>query len=111
MNVYQPAAVAAGAPSARPDRPAMAIVHDSPDARLVVFRIEPGQRVAPHTSTSTVILLVVAGSGLVSGADGEQPVGPGDMVAYAPEERHGMRALAEPFVVLATIAPRPGGGP
>jgi hypothetical protein len=32
------------------------------------------------------------------------------VVAYAPDERHGMRALDERFVVLATIAPRPGGG-
>ena len=110
MNVYQPAAIAANVPPARQDRPAMAVVHDSPDARLVAFRIEPGQQVAPHTSASTVILSVIAGSGLVSGPEGERPAGPGDVVAYAPDERHGMRALDERFVVLATIAPRPGGG-
>ncbi len=110
MNVYRPAAVAAGAPAARPDRPAMAIVHDSPDVRLVVFRIEPGQDVAPHTSASTVILSVVAGTGVVSGPEGERRAEIGDAVAYAPGERHGMRAVDEPFVVLATIAPRPGGG-
>ncbi|HUX32822.1 MAG TPA: AraC family ligand binding domain-containing protein [Gemmatimonadaceae bacterium] len=110
MNVYDPAALAATAVATRPERPATAIVHDAAGGRLVVFRIEAGQTVAPHTSASTVILTVVAGSGLVSGPDGERSVRAGDVVAYAPDERHGMRALADAFVVLATITPRPGGG-
>ncbi|HUX35329.1 MAG TPA: AraC family ligand binding domain-containing protein [Gemmatimonadaceae bacterium] len=110
MNVYDPAALAAAAVATRPERPATAIVHDAAGARLVLFRIEAGQAVAPHTSASTVILSVVAGAGLVSGPDGERPVRAGDVVAYAPDERHGMRALSETLVVLATIAPRPGGG-
>lgn len=109
MNVYDPAAVAAGAVTANPTRPATAIVHDGPDARLVVFRIEPGQHVHPHTSTSTVLLSIVSGNGTVSGAEGERAVRPGDLIAYERGELHGMRAGEERFVVLATIAPRPGG--
>jgi quercetin dioxygenase-like cupin family protein len=31
----------------------------------------------------------------------------GDIVAYAPEEKHGMRALDEQLVLAAVIAPRP----
>ncbi|MGH7669998.1 MAG: cupin domain-containing protein [Gemmatimonadaceae bacterium] len=107
MKLYDPAQIAEDAPPPRADRPAMAIVHDVPDARLVVFRLEPGQQVAPHASSSTVILSVLAGSGLVSGVEGERSVRPGDVVAYAPDERHGMRALEHRLVVLATIAPRP----
>ena len=102
---------AADAVSAKQDRPATAIVHDGADARLVVFRIEPGQSVAPHTSASTVVLSIVAGSGMVSGATGatdERQVHAGDLVIYEPNEVHGMRALEQQFVVLATIAPRPG---
>jgi len=110
VNIYDPATLAAAAVATRSERPATAIVHDAAGARLVVFRIEAGQTVAPHTSPSTVILSVVAGSGLVSGPDGERSVRAGDVVAYAPDERHGMRALSGAFVVLATIAPRPGGG-
>lgn len=53
--------VAADAVSAKQDRPATAMVHDGADARLVAFRIEPGQSVAPHTSASTVVLSIVVG--------------------------------------------------
>lgn len=107
MNTYELRQFAARAVSAKQDRPATAIVHDAPDARMVVFRIEPGQAVAPHTSTSTVVLSVVAGSGIVSGATGERAVAPGALVVYEPNELHGMRATDEQLVVLATIAPRP----
>lgn len=108
MNTYDPRQSAADAVSAKQDRPATAIVHDGPDARLVVFRIEPGQIVAPHSSTSTVLLSIVSGHGVVSGASEERQVHAGDLVVYAPNELHGMRALEEQLVVLATIAPRPG---
>jgi len=99
--------------SAHPDRPATAIVHDVADARLVVFRLAAGQTVAPHRSTSTVLLAVLAGAGVLSGEeDGapvERPCVAGDMVAYAPSELHGMRAdRGEELLLLATITPRPG---
>jgi quercetin dioxygenase-like cupin family protein len=99
---------ATGAKAANPSRPATAVVHDGPDARLVVFRLSPGQAVAPHTSTSTVMLAVLGGRGLVSGAEGERPVVPGDVVVYEPGELHGMRAPDEELTLLATITPRPG---
>ncbi|HEY5218763.1 MAG TPA: AraC family ligand binding domain-containing protein [Gemmatimonadaceae bacterium] len=108
MNTYEPLALAADATSAQSDRPASAIMHEGPDVRLVVFRIEPGQSVAPHVSASTVILSVVEGSGLVSGAEGERSVRAGDVVTYARSELHGMRALSHLFVVVAIIAPSPG---
>lgn len=100
------AAADAVAPAA--NRPATAIVHDAPDVRLVVFRLAPGQAVPPHRNASTVILTVLAGHGLVSGSDDERPVQAGDVVAYAPNEQHGMRATDAELVLLATIAPRPG---
>ena len=109
MKVHDASAIAASATSANPTRPATALVHDSPDARVVLFRIEPGQEVAVHTSTSTVLLTIVSGSGSVSGADGERAVKAGDIVAYDAQEPHGMRAGAERLVIAAVIAPRPGG--
>lgn len=103
---------ARGAVAANADRPATAILHDSEDARLVVFRLAPGQHVAPHSSTSTVALLVLGGSGQLSGGDDAYPltrdVKAGDMVIYLPKELHGMRALDEELLLLATITPRPG---
>jgi quercetin dioxygenase-like cupin family protein len=101
-------AAARAAVAAHPDRPATAILHDSPDARLVVFRLAPGQFVAPHRSTSTVILLVLRGGGQLSGESAEQAVATGDIVVYQPNELHGMRANDEELLLLATIAPRPG---
>ena len=94
--------------SAQPSRPATALLHDVPDARVVVFRIEPGQEVASHTSSSTVLLSVISGNGTVSGASGESPVLPGDFVSYDTGELHGMRAGSETLVLVAVIAPRPG---
>ncbi|HEY9514505.1 MAG TPA: AraC family ligand binding domain-containing protein [Gemmatimonadaceae bacterium] len=108
MNTYDIGALAAGAVAARPTNPATALVHDSPDARIVVFRLEAGQHVSPHSTTSTVILTVVSGSGFVSGPDGERAVRAGELAAYAPNELHGMRAPDEQCVFLAVITPRPG---
>jgi quercetin dioxygenase-like cupin family protein len=108
MKVLETSGLAAAAISAHPDRPATALIHDTADARVVLFRIEPGQEVAVHTSASTVLLSVVSGEGTVSGSDGERTVRAGDLVTYAPEEPQGMRATTTRLVIAATIAPRPG---
>jgi quercetin dioxygenase-like cupin family protein len=88
-------------------RPATVILHDSPDARLVVFRIAPGQAVAPHRNGSTVILTVLAGHGIVTGGDDRRVVSVGEVIAYEPNELHGMSAVDVELVLLATITPRP----
>jgi quercetin dioxygenase-like cupin family protein len=106
MKRYSPGALA-GQAVAQPNRPATAIVHDVDDARLVVFRIGVGQEVPPHRSPSTVLLSVLEGSGIFTGEDGQVEVAAGDLLAYEPNELHGMKAVDEQFVVLATIAPRP----
>lgn len=107
MKVIDPAAIAAGAVAASPSRPATAIAHDDADARLVTFRIEPGQEVQPHTSRSSVVLAVLAGRGIVAGAEGQRPVRAGEVVVYARGELHGMRSTEEQLVILAVITPRP----
>ncbi len=108
MKSYDPGALAKSAVAPPVPRPATALMHDAPGARLVVFRIEPGQQVAPHTSSSTVILSVVAGRGIVLGAEGERAVRAGELVVYEPHELHGMRATDQQLVIAATITPRPG---
>ena len=107
MKTYDPSAAARDALATHPDRPATALVHDAPGARLVVFRIAPGQAVPVHASASTVLLHVLSGSGLVSGAQGEREVEAGTITAYEPNEPHGMRATSRELVLLAVIAPRP----
>jgi quercetin dioxygenase-like cupin family protein len=103
---------ARNAVSANPSRPGTAILHDTADVRQVVFRIEAGQSVPPHRSVSTVLLTVLEGAGVLSGEDGDAPVDrhcvAGDIVAYDPNELHGMRAEGEQLLLLATITPRPG---
>lgn len=102
-----PAAVARVATAPRPDRPATAVLYDAPDARLVVFRLAPGQEVPPHRSGSTVLLQVLEGAGVLSGEEGERRCAAGELVAFAPNELHGMRATEGELILLATIAPRP----
>lgn len=115
MQLHDILTIADHAVTRNPERPATAIVHDSADARLVVFRIDAGQEVAPHNSTSTVILSVIRGSGIISGpvagVMADHAVSVGSVAAYEPGELHGMRAISETMVVAATIAPRPGAAP
>ena len=110
MTALDPLAAARAAVGQGPDRPATAIIHDVPQARLVVFRLAAGQQVPPHRSDSAVLLTVLAGEGMVSGGDEERSCAAGDLAVFAPQELHGMRALDGDFLLLATITPRPGGG-
>jgi quercetin dioxygenase-like cupin family protein len=86
----------------------MGIILDTPDVRLIVFRLEPGQSVAPHHNASTVMLTVLAGEGILSGGDGERHCVSGEHIVYEPAETHGMRAVDSELLLLATITPRPG---
>lgn len=103
MNVIDAAAAALGAVSPNESKPGTAVVHDAPSVRLVVFRIEPGQEVAPHTNNGTVLLTVLSGHGTVRGGEEFRDVGPGTVLAYAPGELHAMRANTEQFCLMATI--------
>lgn len=113
MNILgEPRAAAREAVASSPSRPAMAVLHDTADVRQLVFRIAPGQSVPPHRSGSTVLLTVLEGAGVLSGEDAGVSVDhhcvTGDIVAYEPNELHGMRAEGETLLLLATITPRPG---
>jgi quercetin dioxygenase-like cupin family protein len=44
---------------------------------------------------------------LVSGAADERSIRPGDVVAHALDELHGLRANEEKLIIAAVIAPRP----
>ena len=107
MKIYDAPALARTAVGGQ-DRPATTLVHDSRDARVVIFRLDPGQAVSVHTSPSTVLLTIVSGIGTVTGAEGERSVKAGDVVAYAEHEPHGMTAAGGQLVIVAVIAPRPG---
>lgn len=107
MITLNPVQLARAAAAARAERPATAIVHDTPEARIVVFRIAPGQAVPPHTNTSRVMIQVLAGHGVLTGAEGDRPCSAGELALFDPGEVHAMRAEREELLLLATIAPRP----
>ena len=112
MKPLNPLDAARAAVSSGGERPATAVIHDTADLRLVVFRIEPGQVVPPHRSVSTVMLSVLEGDGVLVGEAEGEPVErdcrQGDAVAYEPNELHSMRAGSAALLLLATISPRPG---
>jgi quercetin dioxygenase-like cupin family protein len=97
----------------RPDRPAMVVVSDEVAARLIVFRLAPGQSVPPHRNASLVMLTVLQGTGTIVGEDDNaaatQSCRGGDLFVFQPGELHGMSAEDEELILLAAIAPRTGG--
>lgn len=112
MKVLTPIDAARSAVAPNSSRPATAVLLDTPDARLVVFRLAPGQSVPSHKNASTVLLTVLSGSGFLTGERDGQPdereCSAGDVIAYAPHESHAMRAGESELMLLATITPRPG---
>lgn len=108
MIVLDPKSVARGAIAVAAARPATALLFDSPDMRLIVFRLKPGTAVPVHTSESSVMLTVLEGEGIIRDGLEERVCRVGDVVCFAPREPHGMAATNEEFLLLATITPRPG---
>ncbi|MGK2962219.1 MAG: cupin domain-containing protein [Gemmatimonadaceae bacterium] len=112
MKALDPASAALAAVAPNPTKPATAVLHDTDDLRLVVFRIAPGQSVPPHRSVSSVMLTVLGGEGILSGEENGQIVErrftAGEAATYAPDELHAMRSDSTELLLLATITPRPG---
>lgn len=95
-------------PSARQDRPASELVHDERDVRVVAFHLQPGQEIASHRSSSTVLVQVIAGRGRFTGDGSAEELTVGQSAIYAPDEAHAIEALDEPLRFVAVITPRPG---
>jgi quercetin dioxygenase-like cupin family protein len=101
--------VLAQPPVARAERYASALLHDEENGRVVAFHLLPGQRVPSHSSESTVVVHVIAGSGRFQGTDSEAVLSAGDSAVFAPGESHAIDADDETLSFLAVITPRPGG--
>ena len=108
MIVLDPKSAARAATGVAATRPATALLFDSPDLRLIVFRLKPGMAVPVHTSESSVMLTVLEGEGIIRSDLEERVCRVGDVVCFAPREPHGMSATNEEFHLAAVITPRPG---
>ena len=89
-----------------PTRPMSKLLHDSEKSRVVLFCLEPGQEITPHTSTSEVVFYGVDGKGTILLGEGEVELEPRAIVICPPVLPHGIRA-GERMIVLAVITPRP----
>lgn len=94
-------------PAARADRAASELIHDHADARIVAFHLQPGQKVAPHRSMSTVTVHVTAGSGVFRGEEAEATLTVGQAAVFAPGEMHAVDAGNTTLRFIAIIAPGP----
>ncbi len=82
------------------------ILFDSEKARLVLFCLEKGQEIVPHTVKSQVVMVVVSGKGTITVGNKTHKVKQDSLVVSESMEAHGIKA-DEQMVVLATIIPRP----
>lgn len=107
MKTFDALGAARGAVSSAPSRPGTAMLGESPNARMLVFRLQPGQSLPPHQNGSSVMVTVLEGDGVFLGAEGERHCAAGEVVMYEPSEMHGITALDRELLVLVTIAPNP----
>lgn len=88
------------------DRPVSKLLYDSDAMRVVVFGLQAGQEMPPHTAPSRVVLHIAQGKGVFITGRGEEPAHAGAFVITEPGEPHGLK-VSEKTVLLAVIAPRP----
>lgn len=82
------------------------ILFDCDKVRLVLFCLEKGQEVPPHTVKPQVIMQVISGKGSFTVGNQTHTVKPDSIAVCESMEAHGIKA-DEQMVVLASIIPRP----
>lgn len=82
------------------------ILFDCDKVRLVLFCLEKGQEVPPHTVKPQVIMYVISGRGTFTVGDHTYSVKSDSAAVCESMEAHGIKA-DEQMVVLASIIPRP----
>ena len=89
-----------------PSKPLSKILYDCEKVRVVLFCLEVGQEVAPHTVVPKVTMFVISGKGAFTVGNQTHEVEPGSLVVCESNEAHGIKAK-ERMQVLVTIVPRP----
>ncbi len=87
--------------------PVKEFLHDSPEMKMALLCMEPGQEIPPHGAPSRVMMQVLEGEGeFTVGSEKIKGVA-GSILPCNPGEPHGIRAVTR-LVVLAVVAPNPG---
>jgi quercetin dioxygenase-like cupin family protein len=60
----------------------------APNFCMRVFDVEPGSTTPSHSHDWEHEVFILAGEGVVEGAKGKTPIGPGSVVFVAPNEQH-----------------------
>lgn len=87
-------------------RPVSKLLYDSEQCCVVLFCLETGQEIAPHTSTSEVVFYGVEGKCTVLVGNDNIPLPVEAVVTCPPNIPHGIKAITR-TMVMAIIAPRP----
>jgi len=79
------------------------------EGRVLRFTLRPGQSVREHEAPhSPVYIVVLQGSGLFAGPDGqEQRLGPDTLLVFDSGERHSLRADSEDLVCMVILHEAP----
>lgn len=88
-------------------RPAQQLLYDTQDFRVLLLGLRPGQEIPLHTTTSSVLLQIVSGSGQVQIGEEVRAVSAGAVAVCPPYHPHSLTAGDEDMTVLAVIAPSP----
>ena len=87
-------------------KPKAELLYDHGNVRVLRFHVKAGQQIKPHTSASSVALIVLSGEAAFTFGSGEKVLDKGSVIFYEPDELHGFRAI-EDSVILAVISPNP----
>jgi quercetin dioxygenase-like cupin family protein len=87
------------------------VVLDSQETRAVLIAFNPGQELSDHQVKERAWLVVVDGAVTIDSDEGGGPLdaGPGTLVSFAPNERHGVVRWGGARILLL-LAPWPGEG-
>jgi len=85
------------------------VIHSDNEARAVLIRLNPGQRLGDHQVKENAWLTVIDGRVQVAAGGESVEAGPGALFRFAPDERHSV-ASEEGARILLLLAPWPGDG-
>lgn len=89
-----------------PDRISREMIAETPEMRVALMCLEPGQELAPHKAPMQLLMYVVEGRGVFTVGDQEVEAGEKTAILCRPMVPHGFKASrGERLVVMAVVTP------